>query len=87
MQNYFVHLFFFNILYRPAKDVDLQLPSLPEEDYHVPEVVIRKNPITFTEKLVTLSDPKAFSKGPVSFKKRKNATNDQGRNVRERLDE
>lgn len=69
---------------RPAEEVDLQLPSVEEPEYFVPEVVIKRPEVSFKEKVVSM--PKEENSGPVSFKKRKGGE-DQKKNVRRRIED
>jgi len=70
--------------FQSVEEVDLQLPSLPEQEYYAPEVIIKKPKIKFEEKVVTLS--KEDSVGSISFKRRKGGE-DQKKNVRRRIDD
>lgn len=70
--------------FRPVNEVDLQLPSVPEQEhYYVPEVITRRPELKFEEKIVTLSKEKV--NGPISFKKRKGE--ELKKNVRRRIDD
>ncbi|XP_027235826.2 WW domain-binding protein 4 [Penaeus vannamei] len=70
----------------PAKQIDYQLPELPENEYYGPELSFKQQESTFKEKTVTLSAKDRSSGENVGFKKRR-AADDMKKNMRRRTDD
>lgn len=81
------YIYIINFFVRePAKQIDYQLPELPENEYYGPELSFKQQESTFKEKTVTLSAKDRSSGENVGFKKRR-AADDMKKNMRRRTDD